>query len=169
MFSVSVGRVYSSPTSCSCPPACLAKAGAFPSPPTTLHECWGCVKRITGSPFSPHAEQGAPGCASQWKTSVATEIAQCMIQGQPNAALGLAQSWTEQLAACTSCCCRQGGPLALLRHKHKPRAGPEPVQRLQHHKEHTPRCAITRVLSALQIPVPCSGVCPAFETPWTLI
>lgn len=82
------------------------------------------------NPFSPRAEQRAPCCASQRKTSLATEIAQPMTQGQPKAALRLPKSWRVQFAACTSCCCGQGGPFTLLRHGHKPRADAGPVQHL---------------------------------------
>lgn len=51
MFNVSLGQPYSSPTSCPCPPACLAKVWASPSPPTTL--AW-VVRLRWEKPGKPH-------------------------------------------------------------------------------------------------------------------
>lgn len=55
VFTVSLGWVYSSPPSCSCPPACLAKAGAFPSPPTPLMSAVA-VSRESLEPPCPHVQ-----------------------------------------------------------------------------------------------------------------
>lgn len=126
MFTAFWGQPYSSPTSCQCPPACLAEVWVSPSPPTALCERCGCVERHPGNPISAYADQRAPRCASQQKTPPATQITQRMHWGQPKAAVLPGKRPTMELATRASCCYRERGPLTALSHAHVPRADPSP-------------------------------------------
>lgn len=178
VFSVSLWRAYSSLTSCSCSPACLAKAGAFPSSPTTPHECCGYAKRITGTP-SPHVQS--------------RELHAVHRSERPHWLQKLPSQWSKgsqkQLLDCPRAgeCSLQHVQVAVadkegLSHCSGMDTSPEQIQGLcstsacsadhicaTFHKEHTSSCAFTRVLSVLQIAVPCTGVFPGSATPWMLI
>lgn len=132
MFSVSLGQVYSSPTSFLCPPACLEKVWASPSPPTGPCEWCGRLERNLENPISLYADQRAPHCASQQKTPPATGITERMHWGQPKAAGLLAKRLSVQFATQTGCCYRERGLLTPLSHAHVPRAHPSPLCHQQH-------------------------------------